>query len=127
MAVETLADDAYEAVATTADVPPGTIKRVAYRGDAVALVSLNDRYYALANTCAHQNISLSMGRLRGGHLVCLGHGWIYELQSGRVILPRGTGAGVACYDVRLEGDQILIAPRTPEGEASARPEGEANE
>jgi nitrite reductase/ring-hydroxylating ferredoxin subunit len=111
MAGETPADDANEAVATTADVPSGTIKRVAYRGEAVALVCLNDQYYALANTCAHQNISLSMGRLRGGHLVCLGHGWMYELDSGRVVLPRGTGAGVACYDVRREGDQILIAPR----------------
>jgi nitrite reductase/ring-hydroxylating ferredoxin subunit len=52
-----------------------------------------------------------MGRLRGGHLVCLGHGWIYELASGRVLLPRGTGARVGCYDVRVEADQILIAPR----------------
>jgi nitrite reductase/ring-hydroxylating ferredoxin subunit len=127
MASETPADDAYESVATTADVPAGTIKRVAYRGEAVALVCLNDRYYALANTCAHQNISLSIGRLRGGHLVCLGHGWIYELESGRVLLPRGTGAGVACYDVRLEGDQILIAPRAPEGEPPARPEQGASD
>src|SRR3954452_18102119 len=100
MAGETPADDAYEAVATTADVPPGTIKRVAYRGDAVALVSLNDRYYALANTCAHQNISLSMGRLRLGHLVCVGHGWMHELQSDQVVLPRRTRGCVGCYGVR---------------------------
>jgi nitrite reductase (NADH) small subunit len=106
-----MADDAYEVVASTADVPPGTVKRVAYRGEAVALVCLGEQYYALANTCAHQRISLSMGRLFKGHLVCPGHAWMYELSSGRVTFPRNLDAHVACYDVRVEGDRILVAPR----------------
>ncbi len=105
------ADDPYEAVARTADVPPGTVKRVAYRGEAVALVCLGGQYYALANTCAHQRISLSLGRLFRGHLVCPGHGWMYDPRSGQVTFPRGVDARVACYDVRVEGEQILIAPR----------------
>ena len=104
-------DDAYEVVATTADVPPGTIKRVAYRSEAVALVCHGDRYYALANTCAHQRISLSMGRLFKGRLVCPGHAWMYDLDTGRVVFPYNLDARVGCYDVRVEGERILIAPR----------------
>ena len=104
--------DPYEVVASTADLRPDSIKRVDYRGKAVALVRVGDRYFALANTCAHQNISLSLGRVFRKQVVCPGHGWMYDPETGRVMFPRSADALVACYDVRVEGEQILIAPRT---------------
>lgn len=104
-------DAAFEAVASVGDLAPNQVKRVEYRGQPVALVYANGEYYALHNVCAHQNISLAMGRLFRGQLVCPGHAWMYELPTGCVTFPRGIEASVPTYAVRVAGEQILIAPR----------------
>ena len=119
MAETTGAADAYEVVASKADLSPHCIKWVDYGAAAVALVRVGDNYFALANTCAHQNISLSLGRVFRKQVVCPGHGWMYDPATGRVMFPRSADASVACYDVRVEGDQILIAPRAADASPSS--------
>jgi nitrite reductase (NADH) small subunit len=121
MALPEPPDDAFEAVATTGDLAPNQLKRVEYRGQPVCLVHANGRYYALSNVCAHQNIALSMGRLFRGQLVCPGHAWMYDLETGRVTFPKGIDARVRCYAVRVVGEQILIAPRPEPGGGAAPP------
>jgi nitrite reductase (NADH) small subunit len=111
MTEQPMTDDRYEVVALTTEIAPGSLKKVSYRGEAVVLVQAGERYFALANTCAHQAISLSLGRLFRGQLVCPGHAWMYDLETGRVSFPRETDASVPTYDVRVEGEQIFIAPR----------------
>jgi len=48
-------------VASLADLPPGSAKRVYVANDAVALFNVNGTVYAIANRCTHARASLSEG------------------------------------------------------------------
>ena len=50
---------------------------------------------------------LHEGPFRECVVMCTGHGWEYDVQTGR---PPGTSTGhaIARYPVRVEGDEVLI-------------------
>ncbi|HVH08750.1 MAG TPA: chlorite dismutase family protein [Gemmatimonadales bacterium] len=103
--------DGYTPVATLADVPPGTGRRVYVGGDAVALFNLNGAVYALANRCSHARASLSEGTLDAARctVTCPWHEGVFALETGQV-LGGPPALPVATYRVKLEGETVLIAP-----------------
>jgi 3-phenylpropionate/trans-cinnamate dioxygenase ferredoxin subunit len=99
----------YVRVAQTADVAPGTMKRVVVAGHGVALINLGGEFFAIDDTCSHEEASLSQGTLAGEVVVCPKHGARFNVKTGRVLaLPAVRSVGV--YPVRVEGDEILISP-----------------
>ena len=99
----------YLRVARTAEVAPGAMKRVMVAGHAVALVNLGGEFLAIDDTCSHEEASLSQGTLSGEVVVCPKHGARFNVRTGRVLaLP--AVRSVAVYPVRVEGDEILVAP-----------------
>jgi nitrite reductase/ring-hydroxylating ferredoxin subunit len=112
----------YVVVARAADLPPGTLLRVAYGDEPVVLANIGGKVRALADTCLHRGASLSEGRIRGGNVVCPWHAWTYDPASGRPIFPRSEGLCLATYPVRVDGDTIAIGPRAATG-GSARDHG----
>jgi chlorite dismutase len=104
-------DDGFTPVASLADLPPGTAKRVYAANEAVALFNVNGTVYAIANRCSHARASLSEGTVDPARcaVTCPWHEGVFSLETGRVlggppVLP------VAAYQVKLDGDTILIAP-----------------
>ncbi len=109
--------DGFTPVASLPDLPPGSAKRVYAENEAVALFNVNGTVYAIANRCSHARASLSEGTVDPAScaVTCPWHEGVFSLETGRVlggppVLP------VAAYQVKLEGDTILIAP----AEAHAR-------
>ncbi len=99
----------YVRVAKTGEVVPGTMKRVDVAGHRVALVNVGGEYLAIDDTCSHEEASLSQGTLSGEVVVCPKHGARFNVKTGRVLsLP--AVRSVAVYPVRVEGDEILVAP-----------------
>jgi 3-phenylpropionate/trans-cinnamate dioxygenase ferredoxin subunit len=99
----------YVRVASAADIPPGTMKQVEVAGVRVALVNLGGEFVAIDDTCSHEEASLSRGTLTGEVVVCPKHGARFNVKTGRVLaLP--AVRSVAVYPVRVEGDEILVAP-----------------
>lgn len=99
----------YLRVARTADVAPGSMKRVMVAGIRVVLANVNGEYFAIDDTCSHEEASLSQGTLTGEVVVCPKHGARFNVKTGRVLaLP--AVRSVAVYPVRVEGDEILVAP-----------------
>jgi nitrite reductase/ring-hydroxylating ferredoxin subunit len=95
-------------VARTADLGPGQGKLVQVNGKRIALFNAGGRYYAIDDTCPHRGGPLSEGEVEGTAVVCPWHGAIFDLATGEVTrLP--AAAGVATYDVRIEGEAIAIA------------------
>jgi len=89
------------------EVPPGTAKAVSLNGKTVALVNTGVTYRALDNTCAHRGGPLGEGVVDGETLACPWHGWQYDVKTGECLThPR---AKVACYAVKQEGDDLLVA------------------
>ena len=93
--------------AALADVPTGGGKLVQVNGTRVVLARVGERVYACADTCSHRGGPLSEGKLAGARLTCPWHGWLYDVRSGRCLLP-GRGAAIATYPVRLEGGDIWV-------------------
>jgi chlorite dismutase/nitrite reductase/ring-hydroxylating ferredoxin subunit len=103
--------DGYTPVATLADVPPGSGRRVYAGGDAVALFNVNGSVHAIANRCSHARASLSEGTVDAARcaVTCPWHEGVFSLETGQV-LGGPPSLPVATYRVKLEGETILIAP-----------------
>ena len=97
-------------VAQTRDLPPGTTLVVEYDDfDEVGLVHLpDDGIYAISNVCTHDDGPLFEGKLEGECMICPRHGAKFNVKSGDYTLP--AFAPVPRFQVKIEGDDILIAP-----------------
>lgn len=57
-------------------------------------------FFALKDVCPHAGVALSQGPVVGGAVMCVGHGWTFDLKTGAV--ARGPiGCKVATYPVRV--------------------------
>ncbi|CAA0117361.1 Naphthalene 1,2-dioxygenase/salicylate 5-hydroxylase systems, ferredoxin component [Mycolicibacterium vanbaalenii] len=70
------------AVATTKELSRRRKLRVELDGVAIALFQAQDRVYAFADLCVHQDRSLSRGTLLHGKVICPGHQWQFDLETG---------------------------------------------
>ncbi|ORB28783.1 Rieske (2Fe-2S) protein [Mycolicibacterium parafortuitum] len=70
------------AVATTRELARRRKLRVELDGTAIALLQAGGKVYAFADLCVHQDRSLSKGTLLHGKLICPGHQWQFDLETG---------------------------------------------
>lgn len=98
------------AAGTIRDVPGrGALIVPLVDGSSVAIFRDGDTLSAISNLCAHQNGPLGEGRLRDGCVICPWHGYEYRLRDG--CAPAPFTERVATYNIRLEGDAILLDAR----------------
>ena len=102
----------FEPVALISELTEGaTLQRVRSAGDAVCLVRFNGEISALSDICTHQHFSMSLGDVLGdGTLQCAWHGARYDCRTGEVKQDPATSP-LPVFQVRLEGDKILVGPR----------------
>ena len=94
-------------VANTNDLKPGENKVVNANGTGVALFNVEGEFFAISNTCLHRGGPLGEGFLEGDVVTCPWHGWRYNVKTGtNVMMPT---AKVANYQVKVEGDDVLVA------------------
>lgn len=105
-------DPEFEAVAAVSDLTEGSVlQRVRSSGDAVCLVRQNGEISALSDICTHQHFSMSLGDLlEDGTLQCAWHGARYDCRTGEAKQVPAISP-LPVFQVRLEGDQILVGPR----------------
>src|SRR5213594_2195905 len=103
--------DGFTPVASLAELPPGSAKRVYAANEAVALFNVNGTVYAIANRCTHARASLSEGAVDTARcaVTCPWHEGVFSLETGQV-LGGPPSLPIAVYRVKLEGDTVLIAP-----------------
>jgi len=102
----------FEPVASVSDLTDGMVlQRVRPSGDAICLVRHNGEISALSDICTHQHFSMSLGDLlEDGTLQCAWHGARYDCRTGEVRQVPATSP-LPVFQVRLEGDTILVGPR----------------
>ncbi|HWK20154.1 MAG TPA: non-heme iron oxygenase ferredoxin subunit [Microbacteriaceae bacterium] len=77
--------------------------------DDVAVVYTGGEYFALDNTCTHEEASLAEGWIEDGIIECPLHASGFCVRDGAVQnLP--ASRDVAVHAVRVEGDDILVTP-----------------
>lgn len=112
----------FEPVASIGDLAEGTVlQRVRSSGDAVCLVRHNGEISALSDICTHQHFSMSLGDLLAdGTLQCAWHGARYDCRTGEVKQVPAT-APLPVFQVRVDGDRILVGPRCKRIDGSYEP------
>ena len=93
-------------VANLADVPPGSVAEVFVGQQAYAICNLGGEISALNGTCPHQGGPLGQGQIQDGHVVCPFHLWEFDCRTGACAFNPSLGVGT--YEVKVEGDDILI-------------------
>lgn len=101
-------DGRFVKVAATSDVPIGRMKSVAVDGRPVMLCNVKGQYFAVRDECTHEAFPLSEGDLRDHTVTCMLHGASFDVRTGEVLaLP--AYESVQTYEVRVEGDDILVS------------------
>ena len=99
---------AFERVASLKDVPHDGGLLVLVGKLEIGLYRVGDRVYAMDNVCPHAGYPLHEGTLAGQYIVCSGHGWEYDLETG--LCPGIGGPPLARYPVRVDGDDVSLDP-----------------
>lgn len=107
------------AVATTAELARRRKLRVELDGRAIALFSTAGRVYAFDDLCVHQDRSLFKGTLLHGKVICPGHQWQFDLDTG---YEPSQDRCQPTYAVRVEDDTIYVNPTPRVVTAAARQE-----
>jgi len=96
-------------VAQISDLAPGEKMLVEYDDDDVGLFNIDGEFYAISDVCTHDNGPLVEGELDGDCIICPRHGARFNVKTGRQTMP--AILPVPLYEVKIEGDDILIAPK----------------
>ncbi len=93
---------------TVNDIPSGSMKTVQVGGKKIALAHVDDEYFAIDDTCSHEQCSLgSEGFLDGNVVSCGCHGAQFDVTNGKVMsLPAPTDVG--SYPVKVKGEDVLV-------------------
>ncbi|MGH9183106.1 MAG: non-heme iron oxygenase ferredoxin subunit [Acidimicrobiales bacterium] len=91
------------------ELKPNGTRRFVIGPHKIALVRVGDDFYAIGDTCSHQDYSLSEGEVDPDTLQieCWKHGSSFSLKTGD---PNSLPATkpVPTYDVRVEGDDVFV-------------------
>ncbi|MDX1615880.1 MAG: non-heme iron oxygenase ferredoxin subunit [Candidatus Promineifilaceae bacterium] len=97
----------YVKVARLGEIGPGQRKLIDFEEVTVALFNIDGEYYCIEDVCTHDGGPVAEGPLEGHTIACPRHGALFDVRDGSV-LSMPAVVPVPTYDVRIEGDDILV-------------------
>jgi 3-phenylpropionate/trans-cinnamate dioxygenase ferredoxin subunit len=96
-------------VAKFSELESGTAHKVMVDGVAVAVVRIEDEVFAIADTCSHADISLSLGMVwcETKQIDCIKHGSAFNLVTGQPDTFPATQP-VAVYSAKVVNDEVIV-------------------
>ena len=96
-------------VAKFSELESGTAHKVMVDGIAVAVVRIEDEVFAIADTCSHADISLSLGMVwcETKQVECIKHGSAFNLVTGQPDTFPATQP-VAVYSAKVVNDEVIV-------------------
>ena len=92
------------------EFPEGRGRVVVVSGVRVAVFRVGRELFALRDACPHMGLSLAEAVPSNGTVTCHGHGWTFDLVTGRS--DRRSGACARVYDVRIDAMEVFVRPPT---------------
>ena len=94
--------------AKKADIKPGELALFEVAGRRIAVANAGGRFFAIDDTCTHEQCSLAEeGTLDGTVVTCGCHGAQFDVTTGAVLAPPAP-APVNAYPVRVEHDDLVL-------------------
>ena len=95
-------------VGKTTDVKPGELAVFQVEGVRIAVANAGGRFFAIDDTCTHEECSLTEeGTLEGTVVTCGCHGAQFDVTTGAVLAPPAFEP-VKSYPLRIEQGQIVV-------------------
>ena len=95
------------AVAKASEIPVGAFKPVEALGKRLLVCHIASGFYAVDDTCTHDDGPLADGWLEGEAIECPRHGARFDVRTGKVLcLP--AAIGIRSYPVTVEGDEVKV-------------------
>ncbi len=85
-------------------------RQVEFDGRQVLVANVDGNLYAVGNVCTHEEGPLDQGILDGYEVQCPWHESRFDLRTGEATLGPAVSP-VSCYEVKVEGTDILIRPK----------------
>ena len=98
-------------VCAVTELPPGEAIRVA-GNETIAVFNVDGEFYAIDDTCTHQDASLADGWLDGCTVECPLHASCFDLRTGKVSGPPAK-VGVRTHKVVVEEDTVFVQADVP--------------
>jgi len=105
---ENSTESAWMDIGTIEDLPSGTMKRYDLGRRRILVANVEGTPLAVADTCTHEDASLSMGALQGDKVKCPLHGSRFCLRDGQA-LDEPAEVDLECYTVRRNNGRLEIA------------------
>lgn len=99
----------YETVGKVGEFGDGVGKAVEYDGRMVAVFRRGEEWFAIDDLCPHMGASLAEGYVEGNCVTCPWHAWRFTMDDGK--LEDNPNLSVECFDVKVDGDNVLVRER----------------
>ena len=96
-------------VAQAGELGPGQMKLVELGDERILLANVGGQLHAVDEVCSHAYAPLSEGDINGVEIECPLHGSVFDVTTGQPLSPPAD-EGLTVYQVRVEGNDILIGP-----------------
>lgn len=97
----------YLAVAKIEEIPPGERKRVEVGEERISIFNIDNRFYAIRDTCPHKNTApLLRGTLDGLGIKCPNHGYRFDLNTGECNVSPEFNTRI--FPVEIRGEDICL-------------------
>jgi 3-phenylpropionate/trans-cinnamate dioxygenase ferredoxin subunit len=94
--------------AKKADIKPGELALFEVAGRRIAVANADGRYFAIDDTCTHEQCSLAEeGTLEGTVVTCGCHGAQFDVTTGAVLAPPAPEP-VTSYRLHVDHDDLIL-------------------
>lgn len=100
--------DKFQFIAKTTDIRAEEMERFEVNGRKILICHTEHKFYALDDTCTHEEASLYRGSFKNKCVSCPMHGSRFDIETGTPLDEPATEA-VAIHELKIDGDNILIA------------------
>ena len=97
----------YVKVATMAELPAYSMRKVHVKDGEILLINSNGRVYATSPYCTHEYGPLVDGDLQDDTLMCPLHGAIYNVETGEANTPPAE-SNLKVFSVKIENGEIFV-------------------
>ena len=99
--------ESFVMAAKASEIPVGQVKEILVQGKALLICHTASGFYAIDNTCTHDDGPLGDGWLDGTAIECPRHGARFDVTTGKVLcLP--AAVPINSYPVKIEGEDVKV-------------------
>ncbi|MBU8932983.1 MAG: non-heme iron oxygenase ferredoxin subunit [candidate division Zixibacteria bacterium] len=94
-------------VASVDEIPPGTIKAFEVDFTPILICNVEGHFYAVADECSHEEVSMANGRLMDNEIICQRHGARFSVIDGSVLGPPAV-VPIETFKTKIEDNNVYI-------------------